>query len=324
MTQVVILGWDALDETLLRSFGLSESFGHAERIGTYINPIIDHPHTKELWPSMISGQHPDEHGIHAVSDTEGVEWDNPVIDTAATLATGIVPHSVRTVIGRQLRERGAGLDQKRVSYYETNGVPTVFEGVRGRPISIPNYRTAFDAEHGLDGNRDDVWGAILPDRDGTEGLEPSVSYPGVMDVLGSEAGRRLGHTLAAMEGGFDLVWTWFGLLDTAGHIDPAMGAPLQRQCYQMAAGMTETVREAAGDETIVVSVSDHGLMDGDHTDYATLATGAEGVHDDIGHVFDIADWIRRTVTTSASAQRTGYEPEATEEMTEQLEDLGYL
>jgi len=71
--QVVILGWDALDAEVVEQYALAEQFGRPSKIETYVNPTIDAPHTRELWPSMISGQHPDEHGIYAVSDETGIE-----------------------------------------------------------------------------------------------------------------------------------------------------------------------------------------------------------------------------------------------------------
>lgn len=323
MSQVIVLGWDALDAVLLRQYGLREQFGgEVSRIETFENPVINDPHTREIWPSIITGLHPDEHGIRAVEQTDGVNWDNPAIDFAASLASGVIPHEVRTVIGKWLREQGAELDAKRLSYYAEHDIRTIFDD-GGRPISIPNYVTPFDERHGLDANRDDVWAAILPDRDGAEGLEPNVPLATVYDTIFSAAGERVGHTLAAIEQGHHLVFAWFGLLDTVGHIAPAVDAPIEQTAYRHAARLTQSVRDRAPAEARVLSVSDHGLQNGDHTHYATLASAEETPHDHIASVFDVADWIGQARTGRDEATAEAYN-ESIEATTDQLANLGYI
>lgn len=321
MSQIIVLGWDALDADLIEKYELEDSFGELSTIDTYDNPVIDEPHTRELWPSMITGLHPDEHGIHAVSDTDGIDWDNPLIDWLSAVTTGVVPKHVRTAIGKRLRQRGAGLDAKRPGYYREEGIPTIFDD-GGRAISIPNYVTAYDEEHALDGNRDDVWAEILPDRDGAEGLNPNVGVETIWSTLAGAVGDRLGHTIAAIEAGHSITWTWFGLVDTVGHIAPAVEAPLEERAYQLAAKTTETVREMAPQDATVVSVSDHGLQAGEHTHYATLATDDERAHATISHVFDVAYWVEEA-RSAGTPTEAGYGV-GVEEVTDQLESLGYI
>jgi hypothetical protein len=323
MSQVIILGWDALDADLIHDYGLAEQFGgEVSRIETYANPVINEPHTRELWPSIITGLHPDEHGIHAVEETDGVNWDNPAIDLAASLASGVVPHEVRTVIGKWLREQGAGLDAKRPGYYREHGIPTIFDD-GGRVISVPNYVTGYDQQHELDANRDDVWGAILPGRDGSEGLEPNVPLAAVYHTIFGAVGERVGHTLAAIQQGHDVVFTWFGLLDTVGHIAPAVEGPIEESAYRHAARLTQSVRDHAPADATVVSVSDHGLQAGEHTHYATLASADPAPHDRIGSVFDVAGWVSEA--RSGNREEAGYAyGEGIEATTDQLEQLGYV
>lgn len=323
MSQTIILGWDALDADLIRKYNLADQFGgHVSTIDTYWNPVIDEPHTRELWPSIITGLHPDEHGIHAVSDSDGVDWDNPLIDAASSLASGIIPQRLRTVIGAWLRERGVGLDAKRLTYYDEHDIGTIFDEA-GRAISIPNYVTPFDERHELDANRDDVWGAILPDRDGTKGLEPSVPLATVYDTIFGAAGERAGHTLAAIEDGHDVVFCWFGLLDTVGHIAPALQAPVEATAYRHAARLTQTVRDCAPADATVLSLSDHGLQNGEHTHYATLASADPDPHERINSVFDVADWVRAARSGEVQGDTDAYTEEI-EATTDQLEKLGYI
>jgi len=320
--RLVVLGWDALDHRLIDKYGLNEQFGPTSEIDTYVNPVVDEPHTRELWPSIITGFHPNNHGIQAVSESGGVDWNNSAIDYASTVANGLVPQVLLSAIGNRLRERGAGLDVKRTEYYKERGIETVFDD-RGKPISIPNYETDYDREFDLDANRDDVWATLLADRDGSEGFEPNVAPENVYSTVFSEASRRVAHTLSATQRGNELVWTWFGLLDTAGHVDPAVEYPLQRMAYELAATYTQMVKRQVGSDTEVLCISDHGLIGGDHTHYATVAGGPDDAHESIDSVFDVADWIRSQELQSDTglSDSTEYDMET---VNEQLEKLGYI
>jgi len=324
MSQIIVLGWDALDVELIEEFGLSGRFGiHQRKLETYVNPATGEPHTKELWPSMITGLHPDEHGIHAVTKGGGVEWGDPLINTASNIANGLVPQSLLSLIGSKLRERGASMNIKRQSYYPQHDIHTVFSDKQAQPISIPNYQTAFDRKHELDANRDGVWAELLVNRDETEGYEPDLSISGVYDILGREMGKRLGHTLTAINSGYSLVWTWFGLIDTVGHMAPAIRCDIERDWYTAAANATETIQETApGDATILV-VSDHGLQNGSHTHYASLCTNNPEAADAIDSIYDITDWITKQDPT-ATTETSRVDSEAMDGVEEQLENLGYV
>jgi len=74
---LIVLGLDALDAGLVKhwdigSFKLSQhreietfSYGH------------DVPYTLEVWPSIATGLHPEEHGI---TSKDSSNWENPVLD----------------------------------------------------------------------------------------------------------------------------------------------------------------------------------------------------------------------------------------------------
>ncbi|MDR9382551.1 MAG: hypothetical protein RI560_12895, partial [Natronomonas sp.] len=240
MSRIIVLGWDALDLRAIERFGLGGAFGaHRSKIDTYVNPVVGSPHTKELWPSMITGLHPDEHGVHAARDG-GVNWDSDLLRVGSQLADGVIPDDLKTWLGRRLRENGAKVDSKAAAYYAEHGVETVFDR-GGRAISIPNYRTPGDTARGLDSGRDDLWQSLSVKRSG-EGMKPTIDREAVYNLLGSEVGARLGETIQAVASGEPLVWTWFGLLDTVGHMQPALGDDFAREWYEVAAGVTETVR----------------------------------------------------------------------------------
>lgn len=321
--QIVVLGWDALDVELLEQHGVADSFGtHHTKIETYVNELIDEPHTKELWPTMITGQTPPEHGIRAVTESDGAEWNHPALRVASELANGVVPQPILSAIGRRLEARGAALEQHHASEYRTQGLETVF-GPRDRPISIPNYITLYDEKHGLDGHRNQLWQEMQLDKTVPEGIKPTVDIDSVQDILGRAVGQRLGHTLSAMQSGAPLVWTWFGYLDSVGHIAPTLEYPLEAEAYEVAASMTELIRSVAGPETTVVSVSDHGLQDGDHTHYATLASDNADVVEDVDAVWELADWIQRQ-DADGRVMPTATPDRSFTELNEQLEAMGYV
>jgi predicted AlkP superfamily pyrophosphatase or phosphodiesterase len=321
MSQIIVLGWDALDIELIHKYGLQGRFGsHERRIDTYVNPAIDEPHTKELWPSMITGLHPDEHGIHAAIEGDGVAWDSTTLRVAASLANGVVPDDLKTLIGRKLRENGIGLETTAESYYSDNNIQTVFDS-GGKAISIPNYQTESDKSHGFDANRDKLWKALQVDKSLEKGMRPTVDKETLHRRLTTEVGSRVGPTIQAINSGESLVWTWFGLIDTVGHMQPALGESLVEQYYRVAANITETIQEIAPEATIV-SVSDHGLQNGTHEHYATICSDA-ALPPEVSHVFDLYDWIQANRETS-TAKTNGVDPEDVQDVEDQLEHLGYV
>lgn len=322
--QLIVLGWDALDSELVTEFGLGGRFGdHMTTIETFNNPVIGKPHTMEVWPSMVTGEPRSEHGIWAVDESDGVEWSNPLLSTAAPVARSLLPQSAVTWLGARLRERGAALDALEPDYYADEGVETVFDRVDGQAISIPNYYTDHDQRHALDSNRDRVWAELSVDRSPENAVRPTVDAATVYDVLGRELGQRLGQTLQAIQRGEPLVWTWFGALDTVGHMNPAVDAPLQRDWYQTAAAVTETIVEFAPADATVLSVSDHGLQDGKHTEYATLCSDSAAPVREIASVLDVAPWL---IDEAPTGRRGPASSDATDvsEVQEQLADLGYV
>lgn len=333
----VVLGWDGLDYRLAEEFDLAEAFGeHNRELSTFDNPVLEKPHTYELWPSMITGVEPSEHGIHAASEGGGAAWGNPAIALAARASQSFVPESVRTRIGRVLRSGGAGLDFKPAAYYREKGIETVFDGRRSRAIAVPNYGVERDDRLGLVVDRGADLGDFL-DIDGGEEASYSlrVPLPEVEERLVSEATRKLGVVRACLEREYDLIFVWLGYLDTVGHLAPTVDeAGWQERAYRLAADLTGEIRDALTDEDVLVSVSDHGLRDGYHTHDAYLgSTNAEAI-EGVESVLDVRDGIERVTghrePTTRPAVRPAYRCESEVErrdagdVREQLEDMGYL
>lgn len=331
----VVLGWDALDAQLVGEFGLTDAFGtHGGRIETFANDVIDEPHTREVWPSIITGVPPSEHGIYAVTEDEGVKWSNPAIRLAARAAQYTVPEEVKTVLGRWLRSQGAGVEKYRAEYYDDRGLETVFDGRRALPIAVPNYRTDRDDAHGFLFDRGAYLGRWL-DR-APEGWRPTdwESQAAVEREMYSEAATKLGLIRHACQQEYDLIFAWFGFVDTFGHVEPVAAEPVQRRAYEQAAQWTEEVRESLTPEDTLLCVSDHGLREGSHTMDAYCGANDPMLVDGFDSVFDVGPaidaitparepTISPPIRATAQWERTGSDG-AAETVRTRLEELGYV
>lgn len=319
----VVLGWDGLDAELVREFGLADAFGEQVReIDTFDNPIAGEPLTREVWPSIISGVKPDDHGIHAMTDGDGIDWDNPLVNAASTVASGVIPHSVRTGIGSILRNCGARVQQTDSEVLDESLHGTVFDGRDSVALSIPGYRTELDRELGLEVDRTAIWNNVLHTIDTEEGTvyQPDVSIEELEMRLVGKARRRFGFVEAAADQNHDIVFCWFGYLDTVGHLEPAVGRDSwQRDHYQRAATWTRRLRDDTDADVMVVS--DHGLQKGTHTHSATYAAPP---HAPIpSSVLDVRDVLEAMAPAGGEKERGGIEGDL-DSVDDQLEALGYV
>ena len=331
----VVLGWDGLDYELLQEYGLASAFGaYHDELETFANPLIGEPHTRELWPSMITGEMPETHGIKAATEDEGVQWSNPTIRTAARVAQYTIPDSVRTVLGRKLRSRGAEVEKYGAEYYADRDLETVFDDRQSLPIAIPNYRTDLDDRFEFMFDRGAELSRFL-DRD-AEGWRPADpdQQAAVEQEMAAEEGRKLALIENALDRNYDLIFAWFGWVDTAGHVDPVVENPYQRRAYEQAAEWTQQIRAQLCDDDRLICVSDHGLQNGSHTHHATIASDTSVAVDAADHVTDLYEAIDiltpRSGDTSAPqlTTDTGDDQEMTagaaDDVHDRLTNLGYI
>lgn len=93
---LVLLGIDALDPDLVdpgRHQNLT--LGSHRPIDTIVS-AAGSPSTHELWPTIITGLPPAEHGL--VLD-DGVAWENPLLAYGSRLADALLPDIVQTRLG---------------------------------------------------------------------------------------------------------------------------------------------------------------------------------------------------------------------------------
>ena len=337
----VVLGWDALDWTLLEEFDLREAFGeHATRIETFDNPVLGKPHTYEVWPSIVTGVRPERHGVYAATEDASLNWEDGRIDALSTLAAGVVPQSIRTEIGRRLRNRGARREFRSLDYYREAGVSTVFDDRRALPVAVPNCRTESDDSLGVVFDRGAQLGEFTyierGDAGGTRHV-PRVPLSRLEQRLEGECVKKLGVVRAAVQRSYDLVFVWLGFLDSVGHLSPLVEEPgFQHRHYREAARLTRGVADLLRPDDTLVCVSDHGLRGGDHTHDAVLAASNPGV-EAVESVLDVRRYLD-SVTPRRDDPADPSEPPVREayvgrptddhqdaaEVRSRLEGLGYL
>lgn len=328
----IVLGWDGLDYDLVQHFDMAAAFGPSNtRLETFDNPVIGKPHTYEVWPSIITGVHPDDHGLHADRYTHGQSWSNPLLNVAALVSKYTVPDALRWRVGRMLRGRGASFEFESLDYYRENGIWTVFDGRQAFALGIPNARSEHDEALDIEVDRGATlaeYMAIETDGDGQTVHVPSVSLSALSTRLEADLGRKLGAVRAALRSDYDLVFVWLGYLDTVGHVAPTVADPEAwvREGYETAAQWTWFIRDWLKADDEVICVSDHGLKDGGHTSDAFFGWWRPEPVLMPESVLDVAETIHHLAPRSTHRDEPHEPSEATEDfeaVNERLDALGY-
>ena len=306
-----VLGWDGLDYELCREYGVADGFvPYHRRADTFAKPG-----TYELWPSIITGKRPEEHGVWLIHEENGgAGAANPVVDIAAGAMHRYLSPRARLRLGIALRNRGLSLNQRSADWYRRKGVSTVFDGRDSRVIGVPNYRN--DDDEGLDLLAG--WGKKMSrylDIEADEQAErvvyrPRKSLGAVEDWLVSEVGKKAGIVRAHTDGDHDIVFVWFAYVDTVGHTAPTVEDPdWQRNAYERAAEVTQNIRDSVGEKDTVVVASDHGNREGEHTFDAFFGATDERALEGVKSVLDYREGIDRVTGSRDVTTETPYEVE---------------
>jgi len=331
---VVVLGIDALDSALVDPDRHPNLALSARRAIDTIDSANGAPSTHELWPTIITGLPPSDHGLTLAND--GVAWGNPVLDFGSRAADYLLPDALRTRLGAWLlTNTGADAFRTPASYYDDRGLSTLFDGRATKPIGIPNYVVDpddTDREHRLRRGMGDLFERDPDAAGGHRSADPRAFYEDCLEMSMVRI-ARVRRALRARE--YELAFGYTSGLDLIGHV--AAAAPdlsLQERAYRE---LDEFVGELAGDlgdADELLLVSDHGLRDGVHTDEAMIAGTAGRLVADVGSVLDVRGAIeaeldghdhrpdpeRDGVATAAEDDSRPDSPE----VRQQLEDLGYF
>ncbi|MBV0901119.1 alkaline phosphatase family protein [Haloarcula salina] len=324
---LVVLGIDALDPELVDSTAHPNLTLDAHRAIETIESEEGGPSTHELWPTIITGLTPPEHGITL---DDGVAWENPLLRFGSAAADYLLPSGLQTRLGAWLLNN-TEQDAFRIpaTYYEEEGLSTVFDGREAAPIGIPNYVVdpdSEDREHSLRRNLGDLFERDLEAKGGHSSTDPALFYEQCLEM----SMVRIARARRALRGGrYELVFAYTSGLDLIGHV--AYEQPeLQDLAYDELDEFVGEVRGDLGDDDELLLVSDHGLQDGVHTDEAMVAGTDEAMVDAIASVVDVRDAIESELDerdhrpTRRATAATGSDSGQSEEVREHLEDLGYM
>jgi predicted AlkP superfamily pyrophosphatase or phosphodiesterase len=325
---LVVLGLDALDPDFVNP-GEHPNLSLADyRAIETINSMAGEPSTHELWPTIITGLPPQEHGL--VLD-DGVAWGNPILEFGSNVADRLLPDRIQRRLGAWLLTN-TETDAFRTSdsYYEKNGLSTIFDGREALPLGIPNYVTDPDTEDREHQLRRGLGKLFERDPDAVGGhvsADPHAFYEQCLEMLMI----RIARTRRGLRSGnYELVFGYTSGLDLVGHIaydEPA----LQHRAYAEANTFVGELREDLGENDELLLVSDHGLQDGVHTHEAMVAGSDPEMVKRVDSVLDIRSAVEDALANDVHAPDIGSHPATTEhdgnssnEVRQQLEDLGYM
>jgi len=322
----VVLGLDALDPDLVDRAEHPNLALAADRSIDTIDSVEGEPSTHELWPTIITGLKPPEHGLTLSED--GVAWGNPLLDIGSRVADVALPDTLQTRIGAWLlTNTTADAFRTPTTYYEENGIETVFDGREATAIGVPNYVVdpdETDREHELRQQMGKLFQRDPDARGGHTSADPLAFYEQCLEMVMIRLARAR-RGLRSRES--ELVFAYTSGLDLVGHV--AYDQPgLQRAAYDELDDFVGDVRADLGEDDELLLVSDHGLQDGVHTHEAMVAATDERLVADIDSVTDVRGAIE------AELDRVDHRPEGRvveerdgaggEAVREQLEDLGYM
>jgi predicted AlkP superfamily pyrophosphatase or phosphodiesterase len=322
---LVVLGIDALDPDIVDpAVHPNLSLASHRPIDTIVSSSGE-PSTHELWPTIITGLRPAEHGLEL---DDGVAWENSVLSALSDVADYAVPDGLQTRVGAWLLTN-TGADAFRVpaTYYAENDMETVFDGRGATAIGVPNYVVdpeSEDREHQLRRHMGELFERDPDATGGHRSADPVAFYEQCLEM----AMIRIARTRRALRSREDeLVFGYTSGLDLVGHVSHSR-PELQESAY---AELDELVGElrgdlGAGDELLLVS--DHGLQDGLHTEEAMVAGTDPETVERVESVLDVAGAVDAALSGGAHSPEPRWEAEGgdgrSEAVREQLEDLGYM
>jgi len=323
---LVVLGIDALDPDLVDT-------------GTHPNLTLDRyrpietivsasgePSTHELWPTIITGLRPSEHGLTLEND--GVAWGNPLLDYGSTVADYLLPENIQTRVGAWLlTNTKTDAFRTPATYYTENNIPTVFDGREATAIGIPNYvvdSDSEDREHHLRRNLGELFERDPGTKGGHTSADPEEFYELCMEM----AMIRVARTRRCVRSGqYELVFAYTSGLDLIGHV--AHDRPeLQRSAYKELDEFVAELRDDLANKDKLILVSDHGLQNGLHTEEAMIAATDPILIEEVTSVLDIRSAIENELEEGSHEpnwKKSEHSDDITDETVRQhLEDLGYI
>jgi predicted AlkP superfamily pyrophosphatase or phosphodiesterase len=322
---LVILGIDALDPELVNPDDHSNLIlEDYKNIETLVSSSGE-PSTHELWPTIITGLTPAEHGLQL---DDGVAWSNPLLDLGSRFGGYVLPDWVQTKVGAWLLNQTSE-DAFRVpaSYYDGH-VSTVFDGTESLEIGIPNYVVnpdSEDREHQIRRSMGDLFERDPEAKGGHKSTDIQSFYERCMEMAMIRI-ARVRRGLRSRQ--YELVFGYTSGLDLIGHVSHAR-PEVQAQAYDELDQFVGELRSDLRDDDELVLLSDHGLQDGLHTEQAMISATDPTIIDNVGSVLDVRSAIeselsRNDHTPNENRWQLNNRQMYSNTVRDQLEKLGYM
>lgn len=299
---IVVLAIDALDAGLVEYFELDALQLNAHGQMETFSYMQDAPYTPEVWASIATGLHPDDHGV----TDEGISrWDNPLIDFASRF-TGKLPLPVRIKLGAIAR----GTTGAEYAVGETER-ESIFDGA-GRVVH--NWPGVANGEELAS-----VWHIMFDEKDHTEA-----------DFVRRMYGKGAGKFAWAEE----MLRHEVTLAGVHVHVPDALGHAYSddeerlRECYEWIADWVVRIQESLAENDDLVVLSDHGMVTTFYSDeddrgmdpavHSWRAFAASTFDTVPGSVFDVKAWLEPRIG------EYNVDSERLELPEDQLRQLGYI
>lgn len=240
VNRVLILAFDGLEYELVEKYRLN---GLKQRIYGYIDVSnFKHILTPIIWRSFITGLEPEEHRVYS--------WwrfsSNRTLDRIAHWVRYNFP-IIKNMSSYKLKRiaRLFGLNIKPTDKSDIR-YPTIFDYAR-KPIAlfIPSYN-------------EEPW-----IRDAySKAMEKGVKA--FERVLWEVHKYRVSKFLKALDRDWDLLMAWFDLADWMGHLYMGKSNLKIFKTYVELNRLALEASKRIDDETLLIIVSDHGMMPGEH------------------------------------------------------------
>lgn len=321
---VVVFGIDALDPDLVDPGEHPHLTLAAHRSIETINSVEGEPSTHELWPTIITGLRPADHGLVL---EDGVAWESPVLRFGSKAGEYVLPDSVQTQLGALLLNRtDEDAFRTPASYYADNDLSTVFDAYESKAIGIPNYVVdgdSEDREHQLRRDMGELFERDPSAEGGHTSADPVAFYEQCLEMTMIRT-ARVRRALRGQQ--YELVFGYTSGLDLVGHVSYDRPA-LQQRAYEELNDFVGELRSDLGEDDELLLVSDHGLQDGLHTERAMIAATDPALIAEVASVLDVRAAIESELDRQdhTPADRTDdTELGDSDAVREQLEDLGYM
>lgn len=323
---LVVVGIDALDADLVSEETHPNLTLENHREISTLRSSNGELSTHELWPTIITGLSPKQHGLTLNS---GLNWESSIIQYGAEIAKYTLPGSVRSRIGAWiLNNANVDVFQTPVSYYDQRGLSTLFDGAVSKAIGIPNYVTdseGRDREHELRRGMGDLFERDADRPGGHASSDPVMFYERCMEMVMIRL-ARIRRALRSRR--YELVFGYTSGLDLIGHVvynDPE----LQGQAYAEIDEFVGELRSDLDENDNLVLISDHGLREGMHTEAAMIASLESGIVEEVSSVLEVREALERELEdTDHRPQKKGPTSASSgadeAAVREHLQNLGYI